>query len=170
MILHRINIQSLGIFSKDWVGQCRFLRRTRRNIRKLLVAAGFRKESVYAFLGSKLFLACALPALYIAYVLFFKLREGTLAEVFTQPQTLLIVVVLAIVGFLLPSYWLHYKLKNRQRKIFHTLPDILDLITVCVESGLSMDAALIRSTETPQFAKDPLAPGNQDRYQGGQGG
>jgi tight adherence protein C len=124
---------------------------------KMLVAAGFKKDSVYVFLGSKLFLACALPALYISYLLFFKLREGTLADAFTQPQTMLIVVVLAIVGFLLPSYWLHYKLKNRQMKIFHTLPDILDLITVCVESGLSMDAALIRSTETPQFSKDPLA-------------
>jgi tight adherence protein C len=124
---------------------------------KMLVAAGFRKDSVYIFLGSKLFLACALPALFILYLFLYKLHEGGLADAVTLPENLLIVLVLAIVGFLLPSYWLHYKLKNRQMKIFHTLPDILDLITVCVESGLSMDAALIRSTETPQFSKDPLA-------------
>jgi tight adherence protein C len=72
-------------------------------------------------------------------------------------QTLLIVVALAIAGFLFPTYWLRYKLSKRQTEIFHTLPDMLDLLTVCVEAGLSMDSALIKATETPQFMENPLA-------------
>ena len=70
---------------------------------------------------------------------------------------MLIMVVAAILGYLAPSYWLYSRKKNRQLQIFHTLPDLLDLMTVCVEAGLSMDAALMRTTETPQFDRDPLA-------------
>jgi tight adherence protein C len=36
------------------------------------------------------------------------------------------------------------RIANRQRDIFETFPDALDLMTVCVEAGLAMDAALAR--------------------------
>jgi len=72
-------------------------------------------------------------------------------------QALLLLAVCAIGGYLLPSYWLYARKRTRQEQIFHTLPDILDLVTVCVEAGLSMDAALIKAVETPQFGNDPLA-------------
>ena len=45
----------------------------------------------------------------------------------------------------------------RKTEIFHTLPDILDLLTVCVEAGLGIDAALIRTSENPMFQGNPLA-------------
>ncbi len=117
---------------------------------KLLVAAGFRKESLLIFLGSKIILACALPA---AFILFFALPSGALLK----PQSLLYAVALAIVGFLLPSFWLSRMVEKRKTEIFHTLPDILDLLTVCVEAGLGLDAALIRTCESPQFRGNPLA-------------
>ncbi len=117
---------------------------------KMLVAAGYKKDSVYIFYGSKIFLVIALP---VIYILFYSLTREHLA----QMQTLLIIGSLAIAGFLLPTYWLRYKLKKRQEEIFHTLPDMLDLLTVCVEAGLSMDSALIKATETPQFMDNPLA-------------
>ncbi|RII27801.1 MAG: secretion system protein [Geobacter sp.] len=116
---------------------------------KFLVAAGYRKEGVYAFMGSKLLLAALLPFLFFA---FYVVPTGKI-----DPMSLLLLVTLAIIGFLLPSYWLYRKLNRRKEQIFHSLPDVLDLITVSVEAGLSMDAALIRATETPQFANDPLA-------------
>jgi tight adherence protein C len=115
-----------------------------------IIAAGYGKRTVPIFMGSKLVLAAGLP---ILYILIYSVTRDSLQST----QTLLIIVALAILGFLLPTYWLRYKLNKRQTEIFHTLPDILDLITVCVEAGLSMDAALIRATETPQFADDPLA-------------
>lgn len=124
---------------------------------QMLVAAGYRKEHVYPFLGSKVFLTIALPLLYPAYLAFATIQGVTFREALLKSQPILVTVVLAILGFLLPSYWLYHVKNKRQTQIFHSLPDIHDLLTVCVEAGLSLDAALIRVTETPQFAKDPLA-------------
>ena len=117
---------------------------------KIMVAAGCRPESVYRFFGAKIVLAAVFPLAY----LFFCAGAG---DVRFTSKDILIMTASAISGYLLPSYWLYAKKKNRQMQIFHTLPDILDLMTVCVEAGLSMDAALIRTTETPQFRTDPLA-------------
>lgn len=128
----------------------RFSPKEQTKYTKMLVAAGYRKESVYVFFGAKILLTCALP---FGYLLFYSMVKGV------APNTLsfLIALILAILGYLLPSYWLYHQYNERQLQIFHTLPDVLDLITVCVEAGLSMDAALIKVTETPQFANNPLA-------------
>jgi tight adherence protein C len=128
----------------------RFSPKEQTKYTKMLVAAGYRKESVFVFFGSKILLTCGLPG---AYLFFYALAKGGTFNI----QFLLIAVILAIIGYLLPSYWLYHQYNERQLQIFHTLPDVLDLITVCVGSGLSMDAALIKTTETPQFANDPLA-------------
>jgi tight adherence protein C len=117
---------------------------------RMLVAAGFRKESLYLFLGSKLALALILPGIYIFT---YALPKGVLME----SEPLLYTTGLAIAGFLLPSGWLMYKVNNRKTEIFHTLPDILDLLTVSVEAGLGIDAALNRACESPQFMGNPLA-------------
>jgi len=117
---------------------------------RLLIAAGYRRENVYTFLGSKLLLACGLPALW------FLLVAAPRHAIFDR-RTCFVLVICGIVGYLAPSYWIMLKKKHRQQQIFHTLPDVLDLVTVCVEAGLSMDAALIRTVDTPQFAHDPLA-------------
>lgn len=57
-------------------------------------------------------------------------------------QTLQWVVLLTGVGFYLPSVVLWYLRTKRQEAIFLTLPDALDLLVVCVESGLGLDAAM----------------------------
>jgi tight adherence protein C len=117
---------------------------------KMIVAAGFRKETVPIFLGTKVLLGCALP---LAFVFFYALPKGTL---FTF-DSLLYIAALAIFGFLLPSIWLYRKVEKRKTEIFHTLPDILDLLTVCVEAGLGIAAALIRASDNPMFKGNPLA-------------
>ncbi|WP_224982585.1 type II secretion system F family protein [Geomonas agri] len=122
----------------------------RNKYSRMLVAAGYKRESVYVFFGAKILLACGLPA---AYLFLYVISKGLEFD----RQVILISAILAIVGYLAPSYWLYHQFNERRLKIFHTLPDILDLITVCVDAGLSMDAALIKTTETPQFAGDPLA-------------
>jgi len=115
-----------------------------------LVAAGMKKESLYLFVGSKLVLAFLFPAI---FVFGYALPKGVLLEV----EPLMYATGLAIFGFLLPSAWLTQMVKVRQTEIFHTLPDILDLLTVCVEAGLGIDGALNRTCENPQFAGNPLA-------------
>lgn len=117
---------------------------------RLLVAAGYHRESIFHFQGSKLVCACVLPVLY--FFLYAAPRHALLDR-----RSWLVLVICAISGYLTPTYWIYQKKKRRQLQIFHTLPDILDLVTVCVEAGLSMDAALIRTIDTPQFVKDPLA-------------
>lgn len=116
---------------------------------RTLVSAGYRKESVPIFLGGKLLLAILLPAVFI---LLHALPHG----VVFKPEILIYEIVLAVLGFLLPSIWLQRVAKNRQIEIFHTLPDVLDLLTVCVEAGVSMDAALVKACENPQFSGNPL--------------
>jgi len=50
-------------------------------------------------------------------------------------------------GFYLPSIILWFLRRKRQEEIFLSLPDALDLLVVCVESGLGLDAAMRRVTE-----------------------
>jgi len=115
-----------------------------------MVAAGFRKESLPVFLGVKLVLALLLPALlFVLYVLPKGLTFNT--------HVLLYTLILAIFGFLAPSIWLQKRVTYRSSEIFHTLPDILDLLTVCVEAGIGIDAALVKTSENPQFRNNPLA-------------
>ncbi|MBI2803915.1 MAG: type II secretion system F family protein [Planctomycetes bacterium] len=52
------------------------------------------------------------------------------------------IVIMTGVGFYLPSMILWYLRTKRQEEIFLTLPDALDLLVVCVESGLGLDAAM----------------------------
>jgi tight adherence protein C len=57
------------------------------------------------------------------------------------------VVITTGIGFYLPSVILWYLRTKRQEEIFLTLPDALDLLVVCVESGLGLDAAMRRVCE-----------------------
>jgi tight adherence protein C len=51
-------------------------------------------------------------------------------------------LVLASIGYLIPNGVLHYKVRQRQRTIVENFPDALDLMTICVEAGLGLDASL----------------------------
>jgi tight adherence protein C len=57
------------------------------------------------------------------------------------------VVFMTATGFYLPSLILWYMRSKRQEAIFLSLPDALDLLVVCVESGLGLDAAMRRVCE-----------------------
>ncbi|MBC8107110.1 MAG: type II secretion system F family protein [Anaerolineae bacterium] len=49
-----------------------------------------------------------------------------------------------ILGVLLPSLWLSTRISRRQLALQSALPDALDLMVVCVEAGLTIDAAIQR--------------------------
>jgi tight adherence protein C len=55
--------------------------------------------------------------------------------------------VIAVFGLLLPMMLLRRRAKNRQEKFWKALPDSLDLLTTCVEAGLSLDFAFQRVAE-----------------------
>lgn len=52
--------------------------------------------------------------------------------------------VMALIGYLMPSFWLGSKIKARQKAILKTLPDAIDLMTISVEAGLAFDGAMQR--------------------------
>jgi tight adherence protein C len=69
-----------------------------------------------------------------------------------------IVVVSALAGLYLPALFISAKADRRQREIINGFPDALDLMLVCVEAGLAMDAAFARvgmemTTSHPRLAE-----------------
>jgi tight adherence protein C len=50
-------------------------------------------------------------------------------------------------GFLAPDFWLGKKIKKRQKKLNRGLPDVLDLLVICMEAGLSLDQATARTAQ-----------------------
>jgi tight adherence protein C len=50
-------------------------------------------------------------------------------------------------GFLIPDFVLGHKITKRQKAIHRSLPDVLDMLVICIEAGLSMDQATARSAD-----------------------
>ena len=50
-------------------------------------------------------------------------------------------------GFVLPGLWLGTKIRSRKASIIRSLPDALDLLTICVEAGLGFDQAMQKVAE-----------------------
>ncbi len=59
-------------------------------------------------------------------------------------QLMLLLFPGAALGYYVPNVVLARIARRRQREIFETIPDALDLLTVCVEAGLSLERALIK--------------------------
>jgi tight adherence protein C len=71
--------------------------------------------------------------------------------------TLLWLAVVALLGCYLPNIVLRSMIKRRQREIFENFPDAADLMLVCVEAGLGLDAALVKVTEEIRVKSEALA-------------
>jgi len=82
-------------------------------------------------------------------------------RVVPAPRLLAISLILAVIGFFLPDFWLHNRIKVRKREIVHALPDVLDMLMVCVEAGMGFDAAVARVAEQPEGRHSPL---HQDMF------
>jgi tight adherence protein C len=99
-----------------------------------LAHAGFRSDSaVSVYLGLRLATLLIFTAISLAVFL----PQYGLTGKALKP-----IVMFAGVGFYLPTLVLWWLRKKRQEEIFLTLPDALDLLVVCVESGLGLDAAM----------------------------
>jgi len=109
------------------------------NLRIRLANAGFRSENAPAiYHGMRMasmfvFLGLGLIGFYFKYGFTYKLLQW--------------VLISGAFGFYLPNIFLWQMRRNRQQAIFLSLPDALDLMVVCVESGLGLDAAMRRVTD-----------------------
>ena len=63
----------------------------------------------------------------------------------SKQKSLYIVVgtlIAILIGFMLPQMWLGSKIKRRQDEVIKSLPDALDLMSICVNAGLGLDQAM----------------------------
>lgn len=118
-------------------------------LKQELAMAGFRSEN-----ASKIFMGIRTLSLVIAalVLLLIVLPMNTpagspfdfVSAIQTAPISVLVSLLLGLFG---PTFILMYLKGKRQESIFLTLPDVLDLMVVCVESGLGLDAAMRKVCE-----------------------
>jgi len=107
-------------------------------LRTRFMNAGWRNPSVPPlYFASKTVLALAFPGVAALILL-----QALPAMVRTQ--FLFSLLACAAFGYYVPNVVLSQIAQRRQREIFETIPDALDLLTVCVEAGLSLERALIK--------------------------
>jgi tight adherence protein C len=136
----------------------------RFNLRKALVddntvnrlrAAGLRSQNALNIFLVARFL---LPFLFLALAVFWIFVLGNLTE---RPLAIrmLAAVVFAYVGFYLPNIYISNRVSKRQHSIKRAWPDALDLMLICVESGISIEAAMRRvaeemSNQSPELGEE----------------
>lgn len=113
-------------------------------IKTRLVRAGYREESATkVFYGAKiltpLILCLLLLVTGIGHYSFF-----------------LYILALGL-GFLAPDFWLGNRISARQARIRRGLPDVLDLLVICVEAGLSLDQGTARAAKELRITQPDLS-------------
>jgi tight adherence protein C len=127
-----------------WVGQ--------EEARQLLVQAGYRGHAPYV---TYLFFRMVMPVVMLAlsaFYLFVVLK-------FDQPPIVKVGICLAATyfGMSLPSLFVKNKIARRQLSIRRAFPDALDLLLICVESGMSIETGFRKVSETIGSQSIPLA-------------
>jgi tight adherence protein C len=105
--------------------------------RELLRAGFFAPEAVDAYLSARLFTIPALPLAVLAATGFFPAGTPALASV-------LVVLIAGFVALLGPDAYLARRRRLLARQFRLVFPDFIDLVVVCVDAGLTLDAAFDR--------------------------
>lgn len=106
------------------------------NLKKKLVQAGMRGQGpVFAFYFARLVAPIALFGAGAFYL--FVINDFDLAAL----QRLTIAMGLAVLGYYAPGIYLTNLATKRRDSIMQAFPDALDLLLICVESGMSIEAA-----------------------------
>ena len=112
--------------------------------------AGLRKANAPAlFWGSKFLFAFSLPICFFLGIIFLKPVDGS--------TKLFVSCFLAFSGYYLPDIWLRMKTSARKNKIFEGIPDALDLLVVCVETGMGLDAGINRVAKEIKLSNEVLS-------------
>jgi len=127
-----------------WVGQ--------ETARAMLVQAGYRGQAPYV---TYLFFRMLMPAVTLMFSAFYVFIILDL----DQPPIVKVGICLAAtyLGMQLPSLFLKNRIQHRQLSIKRAFPDALDLLLICVESGMSIEAGLKRVAGEVGTQSIPLA-------------
>ena len=127
-----------------WVGQ--------EDARIKLVQAGYRGQApyvTYLFFRMVMPVAMLLASLFYMYVVI-QLDQPTIIKIG-------IAIGAAYFGMLSPNLFLRNKIGRRQLSIKRAFPDALDLLLICIESGMSVEAAFHKVSEEIGSQSIPLA-------------
>ena len=129
---------------KKWVGQ--------EEARALLVQAGYRGQAPYV---TYLFFRMLMPVVSLVFSAVYVFIILNL----DQPPIVKVGICLAAtyLGMQVPSLFLKNRIQHRQLSIKRAFPDALDLLLICVESGMSIEAGLKRVAAEVGTQSIPLA-------------
>jgi tight adherence protein C len=114
-------------------------------VQQRLIRAGFRNDAaVKFFYGTKVLVPLILCAV------------GSASGLASKSPFTVYAGALGL-GYLAPDFWLGKKISSRQKKIRLGLPDVLDLLVICVEAGLGLDQATARTSQELMHAQPQIA-------------
>jgi len=122
--------------------------------RNMLVQAGIRsRDAMVGFLFARISLPVLFGIMLLADTKVFHLLPITPAFDFVPPM------VGVLLGFYAPTMYLRNAAAKRAKQLQRSLPDGLDLMVICAEAGLSLDASLIRVSRelgngSPELAEE----------------
>lgn len=105
---------------------------------KISMAGKPNNWSVKNWLGFQAFLIFGFPVIMLMFYLQFRMDVR---------RFILLAVSAVLIGLLFPNMLLNGKIRKRQAEVTRSLPDIMDLLTVSVEAGLTFDSALSKVVE-----------------------
>jgi tight adherence protein C len=107
-------------------------------LRMQLIQAGYMQpNAVGVFFASRVIIVVTLVIFTFSYMNLFATDSSS-------TNTWICLIIAAIVGYVLPSLWVSYQQRSRLFEYRNGFPDFLDLMIVCSDAGLSMDAAIER--------------------------
>jgi tight adherence protein C len=122
----------------------------REGTQQRLQFAGYRGVSaVSTFYGVKLALSLALLVVWLVFAHFL--------SSWSTGRVVFFAVAVSFLGMILPGIWLDRAVAKRHKLLRDGFPDALDLLTVCVESGLGLPQALQRVADELEVSHPELA-------------
>jgi tight adherence protein C len=118
--------------------------------RQKLLFAGFKSTSALtSYYGAKLGFSATLMILWLLATPFM--------PSLTSGRVMFFGLAAGFIGMILPGMWLDRKVQSRHHRLRCGFPDALDLLTVCVESGLGLQQALQRVADELEVSHPELA-------------
>lgn len=112
----------------------------RETTKQRLIKAGFNHpESLLIFYFAKTLCTLVMPGILLSI--------NYLANIIPTHRIQLYVFVLAALGMLIPGYYLDHMTTRRKQIVSNSFPEMLDLLVVCTEAGLGLNAALARVSD-----------------------
>ena len=114
-----------------------------RGTRVWLSQAGYREpQSVSNYYGARLLLALLFGIVAVFSALYFRPQS--------QPLVILAGLIGVVIGAYVPKFWVSRRIARKKEDVRRAVPNLLDLMVVCVEAGLSLQATIQRIAEESQ--------------------